>query len=60
MIPNVFDTVEVAVLTRQNVRTARCADGVDTETVVENHAAVCDTIKVRCLINPTPVAANGV
>ena len=60
MIPNVFDTVEVAVFAGQNVRAARCTDGVNTETVMEDHAAVCDTIKVWCLINPTSIAADSV
>ena len=60
MITQGLDTVEMAVLTGQNVRTTRCANGIDTETVMENHTAVCDTIKVRCLINPTPITADSV
>lgn len=50
----------MAMFARQNVRTARCTDGVNAETVLQNHTAIGDTIKVRCLINPTSVAADSV
>ena len=44
----------------QNIRTARRADGVHTETILENHTTICDAIEVRGLINPTAVAADSV
>ena len=50
----------MAVFAGQNVRTTRCANGVDAETVLENHATVCDTIEVRGLVDPTPVATDSV
>lgn len=50
----------MAVCAGQNVRTTRRANGVDTETVLENHAAISDTIEVRRLVDPTPVTADSV
>ena len=60
MISYVLDPVEMAVFAGQDVRSARCTNGVDTETVMEDHTPVCDTIEVRCLINPAPITADGV
>jgi hypothetical protein len=49
----------VAMLSCQNIRTTRCADGIHTETVLENHAAVCETVEVRGLVNPTAITADS-
>ena len=53
-----FDAGLMAVFSRKNGATCRCADCVRAETVVESHAAVADSVDIRGVIHLAAITTD--